>query len=190
MAKALNRQVLLESRVSHDLAEIELLTGTLEYADQRNDYADEVELAYRRTIDEFDRVRNRYGSVDPEAGKVIFRIVPALDERADVTVSRFRVSIPSEYPVFLRSRGSSGKYPIGDLDKQSPSSVADISGPQAWQMQLEPGIHDLCFVKGKEDSNVWLEIQLDNLLLHPFRHRRQPGFHLRLLREYRWSQVN
>ncbi|MEM7312203.1 MAG: hypothetical protein AAF497_03530 [Planctomycetota bacterium] len=162
VANALLQLEQTELILDDTLIRIDIVRRHLEYAQERNDYANEVELAYSAAIRGFEQVRQRYGKITPEPGMVVYCTVPEVAEQANVSLLRVRISIPTEYPVLLRSGSSQGEYPDGDPDKRTWPGDAQLENPQNCQVQLEPGIHDLCFLKGQTDSHVWFELQLDN----------------------------
>ena len=126
--------------------ELAIATANLHGIDAKLDYFREVERIHEQALKSFEKIREEYSSVEATPGWVSYRIQPIL-KKPETEVIQYRIVVPSEFPVFLRSamafedaipsRGES------DLDRQQWLQQGPLDDPTPHGIRLDPGIHDL-----------------------------------------------
>ena len=136
------------------------------------DFFAEVAKAYEPALEGFAGIQQRYGVVEPRADKVSIRSVPTIRESNREARYHYRISVPDQIPVFLRSAFTmKGTVPSSDrtkLDEQAWLKTSELSESTKSQMQIQPGIHDLHVriqMFANELGNAAIELELDGQLL-------------------------
>ena len=127
------------------------------------DYIRQLQLAVEPAIANFETVRDRYGKVEPEPKKVVVRSVPEYKKNNDQTyVGHWRISVPSEQPVYLRSGIRTKDNDGSDFNLDNCQWLKDSAflDTNAYEIQLEPGINDFWMFTTKSDASVELRLQL------------------------------
>ena len=144
----------------------------LSKSDQKLDFIRQVQIATEPATAGFEKVRERYGKVEPESDKIVTRVVPEYHQTLETSITHWRISVPSEEPVYLRSGiGISAPYlsflvkQLDTVDWLTNTPFLD-SGP--YQIQLEPGINDLRILTTSSDLKVELQLGDQRLLVTKF----------------------
>lgn len=156
-------------RSDTQVAEIHVSNATA-----RQDYFAEVATVHEETMASFPKLSKRYGVVEPKHGKVSIRRVPAMKESKHQSPTHFRISVPEQFPVYLRSAVHRGPDADGSgmirrqLDTQDWLAVPPFNDASKSQIRLAPGIHDLVYKTNRsttESGNETMEVVLDGKLL-------------------------
>jgi hypothetical protein len=142
--------------------------ASLENAPARFDYYREVAGIHEAALRAFSEIEAKSRILVPKQGWISFRRLPYLKETTDQTNWAYRISVPAEEPLYLRSAIA----PIDSIPSQGRSmldrQVWLKSGPlvdsAAHEFRLAPGIHDLIITadRGRSDAaSAEFEIRLD-----------------------------
>jgi hypothetical protein len=152
---------LLESEIAQEHA-------SLENAAARFDYYREVADIHEAALGAFAEIEAKSRTLVPKPGWISCRRVPYLKENTDQTNWAYRISVPAEEPVYLRSAiapidsiPSKGR---SELDRQPWLNSGPLVDSAAHEVRLAPGIHDLIITthRGRSDAaSAEFEIRLD-----------------------------
>ena len=161
-----------EQQVRHTEDEIRITSGRLENADARFDFAKEVAGIHRDALEAFKRIESKYGTVESKPGWIGYRSLPTLKESTEQSRWAHRISVPDDYPVYLRTAVSTAdaiaSKDRANLDIQDWLRDAPLDDPAAHEIQLSPGIHDLVLVSYRGAVEVYparIAIRLSDQLI-------------------------
>ena len=149
-----------------------LIEANLVDSNTKLDYFAEVAKAYKPALEGFTDIQKRYGVVEPRSDKISIRSVPMIRDSLGQSYYHYRISVPDQPPVFLRSAISlkdtvshSGRK---KFDDQAWLKTSQMSESTKSQIQIQPGIHDLSIrlrTRKNELGNAAIELKLDGQLL-------------------------
>ena len=138
----------------------------------RLDFYAEVAKVHQVALEGFPEVQQRYGIVEPRLGKVSIRSVPTVSSARHQSPTHYRISIPEQTPVFLRSAVASAPNDLDrnkrELDAQEWLETSPLSVSAKSQIQIPPGIHDLHITISRhrnEASHAAITLELDGQVL-------------------------
>lgn len=151
--------------------ELAVTKANLHGVDAKLDYFREVERIHEQALKSYEKIREEYKSMEATPGWGSLRIQPILKE-ADIDAVQYRIVVPSEFPVFLRSAmafaGSIQSRGRSDLDRQQWLQQGPLDDPMPHGIRLTLGIHDLIIaIKGGEKTgdSAGVTIKLDGQTL-------------------------
>ena len=156
------------------LLEVEIAQeqALLENAAARFDYYREIADIHEAALGAFAEIEAKSRIVVPKPGWISCRRLPYLKETADQTNWAYRISVPAEESVYLRSAiAPLDSIPSKDrlnLDQQTWLKSGPLVDSAAHEVRLAPGIHDLIITthRGRSDSaSAEFEIRLDGQLI-------------------------
>lgn len=142
-------------------AEITTLKAPTRFAQSHFDFYQALENAKRTMVESFAAIENRYSEVAPRPGFFGFRIIPDVESERDVSVQRWRIQVPREFPVFLRfgiNETTSLNRKLDDFDWVS-SFPMEIPGPG--EIAIPPGDHILTLRLHIGEIDPRFELELD-----------------------------
>ncbi|OYP34125.1 hypothetical protein [Rhodopirellula sp. MGV] len=164
-----SRAALLSAAQHLKLAKLDLdqATGLLADADGRMDYFHEVAEVHRNAVTAFEKIQSRYHEVVPKPDSIGLRLFPVLKEDPNSHVWSYRISVPEEPPVFLRTavsvKDSFPREGRSDLDHQQWLDQSPFDALPG-EIQLSPGIHDIVLTQSnvrQESGFVTLSLKVD-----------------------------
>lgn len=158
------------SQFSADRSTVSLLEIYLDDFGPQMDYAKQFRLAAEPAIAEFDSLRQRYSDVEPVPGKVVVRSVPEYDREPNVSMHHWRLSIPTEYPVFLKSaiRENTRAAAASAVDDMAWLTVSQFTESGPFETRLDPGIVDLWLIHSDNGRKIELRLADKQLLQTEF----------------------
>lgn len=146
--------------------------AALAHSTARLDFCAEIAKAHQPAVEGFADIQKRYGVVEPSPNGARIRSVPTLRESAHQNRTHYRISVPDQPAVFLRSAiatesavSSRNRRKLDDQDWRQDSPMS--SSPKS-QIQIPPGIHDLHITVQQyrnQSGNAAIELKLDGQLL-------------------------
>ena len=160
----------LSAQVNEADKNVEELKRSIKFSEMRlaqygpkMDYNHQIQLAVEPAIAEFEKVRERYGKVDPKPDKVVVRSVPEYRENDKQTyIQHWRISVPTGRPVFLRSgiRTEINDGADSNLDSYRWLKNTPYRDSNAYEIRLKPGINDLWMSTADLITENSLKLQL------------------------------
>ena len=130
------------------------------------DYIRQIQAAAEPAIAGFEAVRQRYCKVEPVPNKVVIRSVPEYSKDLETSINRWRISVPSGQPVYLRSgiQRDLEHTEESKLDTVDWLTETPFQDSNAYEIQLEPGIIDLWMLTSILGSRLELRLGDQQLL--------------------------
>ena len=153
-------------------AQVELERRSLHEKQHKLDYFQQIAEVHGAAMTGFDDLNKRYGHVEPQPNKVSLRRLLVLKSGNHQSVWAYRIAVPKDYPVFLRSAVAVAESIEGrsryDLDNQSWLEGRLLQDPRKLQIGIEPGIHSLVIKStrvSREPKRSTIQVILDDTVL-------------------------
>ena len=156
----------------------------LSKSDQKLDFIRQVQIATEHATAGFEKVRERYGKVEPESAvrmwmtnavpveqndEIVIREVPEYHQTLKTSITHWRINVPSGKPVYLRSGiGRNVDYRFGSYDTVDWLTDTPFLDSNPYQIQLESGINDLRILTTSSGLKVELQLGDQRLLVTKF----------------------
>lgn len=130
----------------------------------RSEYYQQIDGVYRSAIGVLGDLQEKHSQLQPKPGWISYRQFPVLRDSKGQTVWEYRIAVPSEYPVFLRSGVSASPAAEFRLDTEPWLAVGPLVDSAPHELMLSPGIHAVrvTFQRGQNDqSRCVVMIQVD-----------------------------
>ncbi|MCC9601938.1 hypothetical protein LOC67_15360 [Stieleria sp. JC731] len=175
----------VETRRENAEIDLERAKNNLTDIDAELDYFKEIARLHEDALPAFEKIKSKYNAIDPKPEWIGYRIQPVLIDQVGQMRWAFRISVPKEFPVFLRSAvvslDSLPSQTRTGLDSQSWIQDPSTSGFAPHEIQITPGIHEIAMTttSGKTTTVApTIEISLDgNRLMHAT--VQDPGYQFR-----------
>lgn len=154
-----------EEALRHKKSELGMGLVLTSDAAARFDYYQLIDSFDQLAAETFEKLRLKYSAVEPKPAKVSFRSTPSLLDRFGQSKTQYRISIPPDYPVFLRWGTTDFTSTSGDYDQRDWLPESEVGQWRPGEIQLKPGLQDLVVAINRESKNhaAFIEIWLDDL---------------------------
>lgn len=140
--------------------EIERSKGQLSSVEQEKDYYRQLNDVHQSAIESVPKLLDKYSEVREKPGWISYRSLLTLSESENQSNYGYRILVPKDTPVFLRTGfGREGVINIDkrhDLDRQVWQNRKPMVDSRPHEIKLAPGVHDVVFrsEKGLAETDV------------------------------------